>query len=241
MSVIIGTAGWTIGSAAQASFPSAGSALERYSTVFRAAEINSSFHRVHRHSTWEKWRDSTPDGFRFSVKIPKVISHQRKLVDCEEPLFAFLEQVACLRDKLAILLLQLPPKLEFNAETAERFLTTLIKHTEAAIVCEPRNSTWLGADADALLKRLAVARVAADPAREPTAAVPGGWRGISYWRLHGSPVIYRSSYADRIEHFASLLNRDAEIAPDVWCIFDNTASSAAISDALLLKGAYCAT
>ena len=234
-SLNIGTAGWAIGKAASESFPGAGSALERYSAVFPVAEINSSFHRAHRISTWEKWRESTPDHFRFSVKLPKEISHQRKLIDCEEPLSAFMEQVARLKEKLAILLLQLPPKFEFDAETAGPFLSLLRQNSPVGVVCEPRNSTWFGEEADALLKEHEVARVAADPARNPGADVPGGWRGISYWRLHGSPIMYRSSYADRIEHYASLLSREATVAPDVWCIFDNTASSAAISDALELR------
>jgi uncharacterized protein YecE (DUF72 family) len=233
--VKIGTAGWAIGSAAGESFPDGGSALERYSAVFPVAEINSSFHRPHRSSTWEKWRESTPGGFRFSVKIPKEISHQRKLLDCEEPLSAFMEQVACLKEKLAVVLLQLPPKLEFDSETARRFFALLRRSTDTTIVCEPRNSTWFGAEADAMLMDHQVARVAADPARVPGADAPGGWRGVSYWRLHGSPVMYRSSYADRIEQYANMLNREAAEARDVWCIFDNTASSAAISDALKLK------
>lgn len=235
MPVKIGTAGWAIGSAARECFPDGSSALERYSAIFPVAEINSSFHRPHRVSTWEKWRQSTPDDFKFSVKIPKEISHQRKLVDCSELLSAFLDQVLILEDKLAVLLLQLPPKFEFDAQAAESFFCALAKGTTAAIVCEPRNSTWFGADVNAFLKDHAVGRVAADPARHPGADTPGGWPAISYWRLHGSPVMYRSSYGDRLHRYADLMKQEALVERDVWCIFDNTASSAAISDALLLR------
>lgn len=237
MSPNVGTAGWTIGAEIREHFPTGGSALERYSSIFPVTEINSSFHRPHRHSTWERWRDSTPQDFRFSVKIPKEISHQRKLVGCDEFLTRFLEQVACLGEKLAVLLLQLPPKLEFNAEVARGFLTSLAQATRAKIVCEPRNATWFAKDADTLLERLEVARVAADPARSAIAAFPGGWRGVSYWRLHGSPVVYRSSYIDRIDDYASQLQHEAAEGRDVWCIFDNTASSAATGDAILLSEA----
>jgi uncharacterized protein YecE (DUF72 family) len=237
VSLKVGTAGWAIGTAAKDRFAADGSSLERYSKVFPVAEINSSFHRPHRMSTWERWYDSAPSGFRFSVKIPKEISHQRKLVDCEEVLSAFLPQAACLKEKLAVLLLQLPPKMEFDAHVAERFFNDLQARTSVPVVCEPRNPTWLEDDADSLLKGLRIARVAADPARTPSAGLPGGWRGLSYWRLHGSPVMYRSSYSDRIGHYAKLLNEQVEQVGDVWCIFDNTASSAAISDALLLRDA----
>jgi uncharacterized protein YecE (DUF72 family) len=74
--------------------------------------------------------------------------------------------------------------------------------------------------------------VAADPARVPAAAEPGGWRGLSYFRLHGSPAMYRSSYRDgRLEGYASAVAAAPEPA---WCIFDNTASSQATGDALAL-------
>ena len=113
MDIRVGTAGWAIGTAAQPSFPDTGSNLERYAQVLPVSEINSSFHRVHRRATWERWRDSVPEGFRFSVKLPKTISHQRKLTDCRELLDEFLAQVEVLGEKLAVLLLQLPPKLAF--------------------------------------------------------------------------------------------------------------------------------
>jgi uncharacterized protein YecE (DUF72 family) len=235
VSLKVGTAGWTISAKARQDFPDAGSSLERYSSVFPVVEINSSFHRPHRISTWERWRDSTPNDFRFSVKIPKEISHQRKLISCEEPLAVFLEQVTRLGEKLAVLLIQLPPKLEFNADIVGSFLTSLLTKTGVRAVCEPRNETWFTKEADILLKDFMVARVAADPAPSPGAAVPGGWLGMSYWRLHGSPHMYRSSYADRMEHYAKALIGSAAMSRDVWCIFDNTASSAAIDDALLLR------
>src|SRR4028119_2205755 len=99
----IGTAGWSIPIDAAQAFPSGGTGLERYSAVLSCAEINSSFHRPHRASTWEKWRDSVPPCFRFSVKLPKTITHERRLVDCGELLSDFLKQVALLEDKLAVL------------------------------------------------------------------------------------------------------------------------------------------
>jgi len=231
----IGTAGWAIGTAAQEAFPGDGSSLERYARVLPVSEINSSFHRPHRPATWERWRDSVPGTFRFSVKMPKTISHQRKLEGCNELLTEFLEQAEILGDKLAILLLQLPPKLAFDAPIAGAFLETLRKHSPAAVVVEPRHPSWLEAPADRLLADLEIARVAADPAMAPAAALPGGWRGLHYWRLHGSPVRYRSSYADRIAAFGEALTSADADATERWCIFDNTASSAAIADAVALQ------
>jgi uncharacterized protein YecE (DUF72 family) len=65
---------------------------------------------------------------------------------------------------------------------------------------------------------------------------PGGWRGLTYYRLHGSPVPYRSSYeVERLEAYARAMAEDLKAGRDVWCIFDNTASSAATGNALDLK------
>jgi uncharacterized protein YecE (DUF72 family) len=190
----IGTAGWSIPRQFAESFPIDGSSLERYSTRFTAAEINSSFHRPHRPATWERWRDSVPAEFRFSVKLPKEITHRRKLVDVAEPLDRFTEQVERLEDKLAIILVQLPPKLGFDAKIAADFFDAVASDTSARIACEPRHLSWFDPDADALFAKLQIARVAADPALCPEAAVPGGWAGFAYWRLHGSPRMYRSAY-----------------------------------------------
>ena len=233
----IGTAGWTVPGDVADRFPAEGSALERYAARFPVAEINSSFHRPHRRATWERWRDSVPPQFRFSVKLPKTITHQRKLVDCGEELGEFLGQVAALGDKLAVLLVQLPPKLGFDQAVAGAFLRDLVARTSADVACEPRHPAWFTAGAGALLEQLNVARVAADPAICEAAARPGGRRGLSYWRLHGSPMIYRSSYRDRIPNYAALLEADAASGASVWCIFDNTASSAAAGDALALMDA----
>ena len=235
MTIFIGTAGWAVDKTAAEPFPADGSSLERYASVLPAVEINSSFHRPHRASTWQRWRDAVPEHFRFSVKIPKAISHEQKLLRCEASLDLFLEQAHELGDKLAILLLQLPPKLEFDASTTKNFFSTLRSRCSTQVVCEPRHASWFEKDADALLRTIGVARVAADPARHCDASIPGGWRGLSYFRLHGSPVMYRSTYVDRIGDYAQQLQREGAEGRPTWCIFDNTASSAAVSDALLLQ------
>lgn len=233
--VRIGTAGWAIGEPARAHFPLEGSNLERYAQLLPVTEINSSFHRSHRLATWARWRDSVPDGFRFSVKIPKTISHQRKLVQCGDLVSDFLGQVAALGEKLAVLLLQLPPKLSFDREIAGDFLKDLSSRSKATIVIEPRHPSWFHDEPDSLLQSFGIGRVAADPSICPAAAMPGGWRRLEYWRLHGSPDKYRSSYHDRLPSYAELLRQDGEQDIERWCIFDNTASSAAIADAVELQ------
>jgi uncharacterized protein YecE (DUF72 family) len=231
----IGTAGWSVPRELASEFPTEGTSLSRYAHRLHVAEINSSFHRPHRLSTWQRWHDSVPDHFRFSVKVPKLITHQSRLVECSQHLQEFLASAAALRDKLAVLLVQLPPKLAFDTAVVAAFFADLKARTYSTIVCEPRHPSWFTSEADTLLQRLTVARVAADPALCDAAATPGGWKDLSYWRLHGSPVIYRSTYRDRIDAYAAKLQK--ENAPEVWCIFDNTASSAGAGDALALSKA----
>lgn len=233
MELIVGTAGPSIARDRAHLFPEDGTSLQRYSARFAGVEINSSFHRPHRTSTWERWAEQVPAGFRFSAKLPKTITHKQKLADCEPLLDAFLAEAAGLGPKLAVLLVQLPPSLAFDAALAQPFFALLKRSSTAAIACEPRHPTWFETAASDLLDRLELARVAADPARVPDAALPGGWRGFSYYRLHGSPVPYRSSYDDaRLDSYADLIRRDLSESRPVWCMFDNTASSAATCNAI---------
>jgi uncharacterized protein YecE (DUF72 family) len=235
MSLMIGTAGWAIPANDRRSFPPEGTALERYAAVMPCLEVNSSFHRPHRRGTWERWAASVPDGFRFSAKIPKEISHVRRLVDATEALDRFLGEAGGLGGKLSVILLQLPPSFAFDAFLISSFLMAASLRTDARIVCEPRHASWFTQDADALLADHEVARVAADPAKVPEAALPGGWRGITYRRLHGSPVMYRSPYGkERLRSYASEIAVDTAAGRQTWCMFDNTASSAALGDALIL-------
>jgi uncharacterized protein YecE (DUF72 family) len=214
-----------------------GSQLERYASRLAAVEINSSFYRPHRPSTYARWADSVPKDFRFSVKVPKEITHTRRLSQCDEPITAFLEEVGALREKLGCLLVQLPPSLALDQTVASAFFEFLHDKTRVPIACEPRHASWFEPGGDALLRDLRIARVAADPAKLAGAAEPGGWRGFTYYRLHGSPKMYYSLYSSEVLATLALRLRE-DLAEDrlVWCIFDNTASGAAVPNALDLLG-----
>ena len=239
--IAIGTAGWVIPRAMADSFPGGGSHLARYAGVLSCVEINSSFHRPHRVSTYERWAAATPAGFRFTVKLPKTITHEARLLDSEALLDRFFAEVAGLGGKLAALLVQLPPSLVFERPVVDAFFGALRERHPGAVACEPRHASWFESDADDALVHWRSARVAADPAQSPAVARPGGWKGgPAYYRWHGSPRTYWSSYDD-----AWLGARAAEVAPsirghDVWCLFDNTASGAALGDALCFAAAVAA-
>ena len=140
--VRIGTAGWSIPRAAAGRFDSPGTHLQRYSRRLDCAEINSSFHRPHAAATYAKWRDSTPPGFRFAVKIPRAITHELRLRDVQEPFVTFLAQTDGLADKRGPLLLQLPPSLSFDASVVTAFLDLVRRVYDGPIACEPRHASW---------------------------------------------------------------------------------------------------
>jgi uncharacterized protein YecE (DUF72 family) len=232
--VRIGTAGWAIPRAHAHAFPQEGSGLQRYAARLDAAEINSTFYRSHRPATFVRWRDATPEGFRFSVKLPRAITHEAKLACGADAVDDFLRQVAELGEKLGALLVQLPPSLAYEAATADLFFTALVARAPVPVVCEPRHVSWFEPQADAQLASLRVARAAADPLRHPDAMQPGGWRDLAYWRLHGSPRMYRSAYEDpALEALVRAIRQSS--AAQAWVVFDNTTSGAATADALRLK------
>jgi uncharacterized protein YecE (DUF72 family) len=231
----VGTAGWSIPRASARHFDAGGTHLWRYSRRLSCAEINSSFYRPHASATYAKWRDSTPPAFRFAVKLPRTITHERGLAQVREPLVEFLDQIEGLAEKRGPILIQLPPSLVFDESVVTRFFELIRGLYLGAVVCEPRHATWFTPAADFLLKTFAVARAAADPPPVPSAYDPGAWPGIAYFRLHGSPRKYWSPYSE--EFLAALTASIGQVrsADEVWCVFDNTASGAAAANALELS------
>ena len=239
----IGTAGWSIPRECAAAFPGVGQLLERYARQLSCVEINSSFYRPHRAQTYARWAGLTPAHFRFAVKLPRAITHEARLRETRAPLRAFLDETAGLGDKRGVLLVQLPPSLPYEAPVAHAFFGLIREFTDSPVACEPRHASWFEADADRTLVRLRISRVAADPARHPAAARPGGWLGpagdgagaLLYYRWHGAPRVYWSRYSDPwlVQQAARLAGWPVSAVP--WVIFDNTASGAATANALALR------
>ena len=215
--------------------------LQRYATRLRCVEINSSFHRPHRRATWERWAATTPDDFRFAVKAPKTVTHIAKLEEAGSALQEFFESVRGLGEKLGPVLVQLPPKLEFDEGVAQEFFSTLRELHQGSVALEPRHASWFSGSADRLLRGFEIARVAADPPKgSELAANPGGWPGLRYWRLHGAPRTYYSEYEEaRLKGFAEQLRSEECLSTEreTWVIFDNTALGHATANAAWLDSA----
>ena len=141
--MFIGCAGWSLGRDYWPQFPAEGTHLQRYAARFDCVEINSSFYRPHRRQTYARWADSVPPGFRFSVKVPKQITHELRLQNCEQALDEFLGQCEGLADRLGCLLVQLPPSLAFEPASAEAFFVALRQRFAGDVVLEPRHESWV--------------------------------------------------------------------------------------------------
>jgi uncharacterized protein YecE (DUF72 family) len=238
--VRIGTAGWTIPKQHAALAPGEGTHLQRYARICNCVEINSSFYRPHRASTWQRWAESTPDDFRFSVKLPKAITHEQKLSGNTSRLDAFFAEVSGLGDKLGVVLVQLPPKLAYDDCPATEFFEFLRSRWQGAVALEPRNASWFTPVADELLVHHRIARVAADPQLHGPVNVnglaePSGWPGLSYFRLHGSPHTYYSQYDPVVLESLSKAAHARTPEESSWVIFDNTALGHALGNAVALK------
>ena len=230
----IGTAGWATPREEHHARPTGMSHLENYAGIFNCVEINSSFYRHHRRETYERWAVTTGRSFRFSVKIPRSVSHDAALRGSVKELDEFVVSVRGLGAKLAVLLLQLPGRLDWQRRVVQRFFGRLQDRIEVPVVCEPRHPSWCCASAERLFERLGVSWVCADPVRVcHNRSVAGR---IRYYRLHGSPRVYWSSYTESaLSALAMQIQEDRRSAQQVWCIFDNTAAGAAWNNAQTLN------
>ncbi len=241
--ITIGTAGWSLPAAVKAQFPDQGTHLSRYAQRLSGVEINSTFYRRHRPSTFASWASQVPGGFRFAVKMPRLITHELALRSAAAPLDEFRSDIEGLGDRLGPVLMQLPPGFAYDGALVARFLRLVRERFAGAVVCEPRHPSWHSPAATAMLHEWHVGRVAADPPRIAPIEAPGGWLGQAgdgsgttiYYRLHGRPRIYWSNYDETaLEEWAQRVRGWPDDA-DVWCIFDNTAAGAATMNALSLR------
>lgn len=232
MSIVrAGTAGWTIPRDVREEFPLDGSSLERYAAVFSCAEINSTFYRSHRKSTYARWASSVPPEFRFSAKLPREITHKRKLAGCDDLLDSFLEETAELGERLGVYVVQLAPSHSFDATIAPAFFKSVREKYGGGLACEPRHESWNSAEASEVLRKYRITRIGADPQPFEGAGTSDAFGGFSYYRWHGAPRTYYSSYErSRLAEFATSVRETS--AGEVWCIFDNTAAGAAVRNAL---------
>jgi uncharacterized protein YecE (DUF72 family) len=163
------------------------------------------------------------------VKVPREITHTAG--DGGATLDRFLNEIHELGNKLGPLLIQFPPKANFERAAASDFFLSFRGKFHGQIVCEPRHATWFAAEAYELLNAHSILLVGADP--KPVSGAPGVFEYESrYYRLHGSPQMYYSEYT--VEFLRQFKKHVALNRAGAWVIFDNTALGHAYHNALAL-------
>ena len=206
--------------------------FERYAEEFDTVEINASFYRLPLASTFDKWREQAPPGFRYAVKVNRFITHMKKLLDCEESTDHFIALVRPLGPALGPLLYQLPPSLHKNLERLDGFLSRL--PTDLEHVVEFRHRSWYDEDVLALLDRHGVGFVTHDLIGLKSPRRASG--RTAYVRFHGTRGKYRGRYSDeQMRDWAEWLKDQRAKGRSAWAYFNNDIGGDAIEDARNLK------
>lgn len=229
-----------------------------------SVEINGSFYSLQRPSSYAAWRDATGDGFVFTVKGGRFITHMKKLVGVETALANFgASGVLALQPKLGPILWQLPPQLRFDEERLGGFLALLprtagelaeraaqhdakVPADRALLTAsdpgqvlrhavEVRHASFVDDRFLQLLRQHGVASVVADTAgRFPY--LEHLTADFAYVRLHGDTELYTSGYSEAaLDHWAVKMRGWADAGHDVYAYFDNDVKVRAPYDAMTLS------
>lgn len=238
---VIGTSGWNYRHWGGGVFYPRGMKsaewLPYYCNYFESVEINNTFYRLPPKELFETWHKSTPPKFTFSVKANRFLTHLKKLANPEEHLIAFLKNISELKEKVRIVLFQLPPFWKFQNERLEAFLAYLkeqrfISGLRSAL--EVRHESWVCAECFKILKKYNVSLVFAD---WPSLNIAGpSTADFIFIRRHGYQSLYSTSYPDDyLKKLAININNWLMEGKDVYVYFNNDAYGYAIQNALKLK------
>jgi uncharacterized protein YecE (DUF72 family) len=233
--IAIGTSGWSYrhwaGGAFYPSGLASGDWLEYYVSRFPTVEINASFYRMPRAEMVARWREIAPPGFAFAAKGSRLITHARRLKECEAPLRKFMERLGGLDGALAVVLWQLPPGMECSDEHLARldaFLELLPGGVRHAV--EFRHPSWLNDESFSVLRDHRAAHVAVSSTLMPRVLTLTA--GFAYVRMHGLSGGYAHHYTRRglapWADFLAGLDRDGK---DAYVYFNNDARAQAPKDA----------
>jgi len=198
--------------------------LAYYATRFDAVEINMSFRRDVEEATIDKWRDATPEDFRFTMKAHQRITHYKRLVDVGENVREFVERAQRLGTRLGIVLFQTRSNLAFDAEVLENFCASL--HPGPTYALEARHESFATSECDEILRRHGVARCLNDDVFEPetyTVTAP-----VVYFRFHRE----KPYEPDELQMRAELVQKIASDGVDVYAFFAHEDNPESIRPAL---------
>jgi uncharacterized protein YecE (DUF72 family) len=232
--VLIGTSGWSYQHWVGPFYPKGTASsewLSYYADRFETVEVNNTFYRLPSESMVRGWRERTPEGFCFAVKGSRFVTHFRKLRDTDASVDAFVRKARLLRDKLGVVLWQLPPDLTLDAELLDRFLAHLPRDVRHAV--EFRNGSWLADEAYAVLRAHNVANVHVSSDEMPMDLTTTA--DFVYVRFHGLAG-YHGAYVKRsLEPWADFLAEQSAAGRDAYVYFNNDWEAHAPADAVRLR------
>ncbi|MFW5926431.1 MAG: DUF72 domain-containing protein [Wenzhouxiangella sp.] len=231
---MIGTSGWSYPAWKHGFYPAdvpRRRFLDYYTTRFPATELNASFYRLPSQAMIAGWQARTPAGFRFCVKLSRLITHNRRLRDCQRELATFLERIDPLSDRLGPVLAQLPPSLEFDRNAVSAFVAQWAESTSLELAIEARHASWTDRSvSDWLVGRGVIPVVADSGGYWPVAPAPEA--GPVYLRYHGPGELYASGYSpQKLGHEAGRIAAWLDEGRLVWAFFNNTDAGDAWRDA----------
>lgn len=207
--------------------------LSFYAGHFNTVELNVTFYRLPLAKTFANWHDNTPPEFRFAVKGSRTITHIKRLRDAAEPLAAFFSRAESLKEKLAVVLWQLPPGLRGDAELLADFCR-LLKANNAARSArhafEFRHDSWFNPEVYEILRQNNFSLCIADSPRWPQSLEATA--DFVYIRFHGSKKLYTSSYTEEeLRIWGRRIREWLEGGRDVYAYFNNDAGGWAVANA----------
>lgn len=202
-----------------------------YCEHFNTLELNVTFYKFPTEKSLTKWYTESPEDFKFSVKVPKAITHFKKFNDCERMLGDFYKSVQQgLQQKLGCVLFQLPPQIIYSEEILQKIIGLL--NPSFKNVIEFRSAGWWNKNVFDQLKKNNIVFTGISYPNLPDNVIKTS--SNLYYRFHGVPVLYKSAYPESfLENIIEQINKLK--VKEAWIYFNNTWGTAAIKNAKFLQ------